>query len=231
FKAAGVPVFVAYYRRCLPRFTQAASLISAGAIGTLTSIKTHFACPPPVIIDPLNPPWRLDANNAGGGLFLDLSSHTLDLLDHLVGPLSGVQGHATNRATPLPVEDGVSMSFVTRDGVPGVGLWDFAGAMSLDEIIIAGTKGRLVFSTFGNEPIRLETRAGVETFDRPNPAHVQQPLIQTIVDTLLGRGVCPSTGESARRTSTVMDAVLSDYYGGRQDAFWTRSDQWPGSRR
>ena len=42
------------------------------------------------------------------------------------------------------------------------------------------------------------------------------------VDTLLGRGTCPSTGESARRTNAVMDRVLAAYYGGREDAFWTR---------
>jgi hypothetical protein len=66
--------------------------------------------------------------------------------------------------------------------------------------------------------------------DRPNPPHVQQPLIQTVVDDLLGRGTCPSTGESARRTSRVMDTVLSAYYGGRDDEFWRRPDTWPGRR-
>jgi hypothetical protein len=53
-------------------------------------------------------------------------------------------------------------------------------------------------------------------------------LIQTVVDDLLGRGECPSTGESARRTSVVMDEVLAGYYGGRGDAFWTREATWPG---
>ena len=71
----------------------------------------------------------------------------------------------------------------------------------------------------------------MRTFDRPHPPHVQQPLIQTVVDDLLGRGVCPSTGESARRTSQVMDQVLAAYYGGRDDEFWMRPDTWPGQRR
>jgi hypothetical protein len=59
---------------------------------------------------------------------------------------------------------------------------------------------------------------------------VAQPLIQTVVDDLLGLGTCPSTGESARRTSRVMDQVLEDYYGGRSDAFWERPETWPGRR-
>jgi hypothetical protein len=48
-------------------------------------------------------------------------------------------------------------------------------------------------------------------------------MIQSVVDDLLGRGACPSTGESARRTSAVMDLVLAKYYGGRDDAFWARA--------
>ena len=73
-----------------------------------------------------------------------------------------------------------------------------------------------------NEKIELGS------FAIANPEHVAQPLIQLIVDDLLGRGTCPSTGESARRTSVVMDRVLEDYYGGRTDAFWLRPATWPG---
>jgi hypothetical protein len=71
----------------------------------------------------------------------------------------------------------------------------------------------------------------VRLFDLPYPPHVAQPLIQSVVDDLLGRGECPSTGESARRTSRVMDRVLDAYYGGRGDAFWERPQTWPGRAR
>ena len=60
---------------------------------------------------------------------------------------------------------------------------------------------------------------------------IAQPLIQSVLEDLLGRGVCPSTGETARRTSQVMDTVLAGYYGGRQDAFWARPAKWPGRRK
>ena len=230
FRTAGVPVFVAYYRRCLPRFTQVKALLAENTLGTVTSIRLHFAGAAPVISDPANPPWRLDAANSGAGLFLDLGSHALDLLDFLFGPLLNIHGRAANLATPLPIEDAVAMTFTTASGALGAATWNFASAIHTDEVIIEGTAARLSFSVFGNEPLRLQTREGQQTFDRPNPAHVQQPLIQTIVDDLLGRGCCPSTGESARRTSAVMDTVLSAYYGGRTDAFWTRPGTWPGRR-
>ena len=230
FRTARAPVFVAYYRRCLPCFTQVKALLADHALGTLTGIRLHFACPAPVITDLANPPWRLSAESSGAGLFLDLGSHALDLFDFLFGPLLNVHGRAANLATPLPIEDAVAMTFTTAAGTPGTASWNFASALGTDEVVIEGTAARLTFSVFGNEALRLQTRDGLQPFERPNPAHVQQPLIQTIVDTLLGRGECPSTGESARRTSAVMDAVLADYYGGRTDAFWTRPHTWPGRR-
>jgi hypothetical protein len=69
--------------------------------------------------------------------------------------------------------------------------------------------------------IRAEESEKVSAFDDIS-------LIQLIVDDLLGRTNCPSTGESARRTSEVMDRVLEGYYGGRTDAFWLRPATWPG---
>jgi hypothetical protein len=71
----------------------------------------------------------------------------------------------------------------------------------------------------------------VETIEVANPEHIQQPLVQSLVDALLGRGECPSTGETALRTSVVMDTVLSGYYGGREDRFWERAETWPGRRK
>ena len=36
-----------------------------------------------------------------------------------------------------------------------MGAWNFASAVSEDQIDIAGTEGRLTLSVFGNEPVRL----------------------------------------------------------------------------
>jgi hypothetical protein len=115
------------------------------------------------------------------------------------------------------------MTFRTASGVVGTALWDFAGpGPHEDRVEIGGTEGTVRFSVFGDDPLRLATPGGEETFPVANPPHIQEPLVQTVVDALRGKGVCPSTGESAARTSRVMDQVLSAYYGGRDDAFWER---------
>ena len=71
-----------------------------------------------------------------------------------------------------------------------------------------GAKGKIAFTTFDSSPVVLTTDQGRQEFAIENPLHIQQPLIQTIVDELNGTGACPSTGVTGSRTSWVMDQML-----------------------
>ena len=230
FERAGQPLFVAYYRRALDRFLKAKELVEGGRLGELRSIDVRFASDGQSRLDPANLPWRVQAEHAGGGLFLDLASHTLDVLDFLFGPLEAVSGEAVNVASPGDVEDRVLLRFSTRSGARGSGDWSFSAPVAADSILAVGSDATLRFSTFGDGAVELETASGVESFLLPNPQHIQQPLIQTMVDSLLGRGSCLSTGVSAARTSAVMDRALQSYYGGRDGEFWRSPASWPGRR-
>jgi predicted dehydrogenase len=212
----------------MPRFLKVKELLESGAIGQLTGITYRMATSTPANADPAKNAWRVNAENAGGGLLLDVGSHLLDFLDFCVGPLEDVHGRAARLATTAEVEDSVAMTFRTATGVPGAASWNFSSLAKDDTLEFFGTRGRISIGFFATDPVKLETARGVESFDITNPPHVAQPLIQLVVDDLLGRGTCPSTGESARRTQAVMDRVLSDYYGGREDAFWMRPASWPG---
>lgn len=208
-RAAGTPLFVAYYRRALPRFLKAKELVIGGAIGELRFVEIllsqTLATHPP---DQL--PWRLRPEVAGGGLFVDLASHTLDFLDFVLGPVSQVRGFARNQAGAYPAEDIVSAAFEFENGVQAVGIWCFSSFEAADRLTFVGSGGKVTLSMFGKETVQLETSGGSEVFDLPNPPHVQQPLIQQVVNELLGMGSCVSTGESAARTSWVMDQILRE---------------------
>jgi 1,5-anhydro-D-fructose reductase (1,5-anhydro-D-mannitol-forming) len=227
FRAKGLPLFVAYYRRALPRFLKAKERIDAGALGRVTGVTYRHTR----LFRPNDPyQWRLDPVHSGGGLLLDLGSHLLDMLDFLLGPLSDVTGNAANFAGG-PAEDVVSMTFRAPGGAVGSGIWNFAGSQRQDLLEIDGTDGRLEMSCFGDEAVRFTSSIREASYAIANPPHIQQPLIQAIVDELLNKGgKCPSTGETAARTSRVMDQVLMAYYGGREDAFWERPETWPGRR-
>jgi predicted dehydrogenase len=212
-EAAGVPLFVAYYRRALPRFLKVKELLESGAIGKICFVSVTQVQPAPKLSGG-ELPWRLQPQLSGGGLFLDLASHTLDLLDFLLGPIAEVKGHASNQSNLYAAEDIVSGSWVCETGIQGMGTWCFSGYRAYERNEIVGTKGKIVFSTFADDPVQLVRADGEEQWDIAHPAHIQQPLIQTITDELLGRpgAACPSTGRSAARTSRVMEEMIRDYY-------------------
>ncbi len=212
-RAVGVPLFVAYYRRALPRFLKVKALLESGVIGQIrmVTITLHWQ-PSPDELDPANLPWRVIPEIAGGGRYLDLAAHTLDFLDYILGPIRAVEGHAANQAGYYPAEDIVTGSFLFESGVQGTGAWCFTAFDELDVTEIVGSEGKISFASFAEAPVVLTTAEGVTEFQIDHPAHVQQPLIQSVVDELTGQGQCPSTGQSAARTSWVMDQMLQNYY-------------------
>jgi predicted dehydrogenase len=208
FEQAKLPLFVAYYRRCLPRFVTLKGLLDEGRFGPLISIRyrqTHGAY---LDQNPARLPWRLRPEESGGGLLWDVGSHVVDLLDHLFGPLEDCAGRSRNISGRLSLPDQTDLAFTTPLGVPGACHWDFASEEEADLLEITGERGRISASCFGNDPLKLEVDGQTETLDLPNPAHVHQPLIQTMVNELLGEtGACPSTGTSAARASRILDLI------------------------
>ncbi len=208
-QSAGVPLFVAYYRRALPRFLKVKELLESGAIGQVRYLTIELTQHPPE--QPLSTeqiPWRLRPDISGGGHFMDLACHTLDLLDYLLGPIAEASGAAGNQGGYYPAEDIVSSSFRFQSGVHATGLWCFTSYTAVDQVEITGTRGKIRFASFANDPILLTTAAGSQEFNIDHPTHVQQPLIQQIVDQLHGVGQCVSTGQTAARTTWVMEQIL-----------------------
>lgn len=207
--SADIPLFVAYYRRALPRFLKIKELIDAQAIGEVRLVNVRLSQSLPKELDPAEPPWRVIPEVAGGGLFVDLASHMLDFLDYLLGPIHAVQGFASNQAQQYPAEDIVTGTFTFESGVHGVGSWCFTSFDKEDVTEIIGSQGKLTYATLENRPLILSTPEGGQEFSYDDPPHIQQPLIQTVVNALNGISTCPSTGESAARTSWVMEQMLN----------------------
>lgn len=208
----GVPCFVAYYRRYLPYFLKVKSLVEEGAIGNIINIQIRFAQPPRDLdYNKENLPWRVQPDIAGGGYFYDLAPHQIDILQDMFGYILEANGYKSNRGGLYPAEDTLSACFQFDSGLVGSGSWCFVAHESAreDRIEIIGDKGMICFSVFTYDPIALHTEKGREEIPVENPVYVQQPLIQAVVDHLLGKSTCSCDVESATLTNWVMDKILN----------------------
>lgn len=203
-----VPLYTAYYRRALPRFLKVKSLIDEGRIGTVRAVSIRLYQPPSKEDKDGVRRWRVNPSIAGGGYFVDLGSHMIDLLQYVLGPIVSAVGFSSNQGRLYEAEDVVGSTFVFESGAHGAGLWSFGADEQLDSCEIIGSAGKVSYSTFLESPIVLNRSGTFEQFEIPHPEHVQQPLIQLIVDELLGLGKSPSTGKTGARTSWVMDKML-----------------------
>ncbi|WP_203291474.1 Gfo/Idh/MocA family protein [Maricaulis parjimensis] len=209
FLTAGKPLFIAYYRRCLPRFEQVRNWLQGGCIGDVRQIHWTLTRP----LDPhtiaTNRPWRVDADEAPGGYFDDLAGHGLDLFDHWLGPIRHVAGYTANLAGQHQVPDTFSASWQHESGVTGTACWNFASFDRTDRVDITGSEGRIQTAIFDDAPLELETRNGLKTLDIAHPDPIQLPHVDAMITQLQGGQAHPSTGLSALRTARVCEAILT----------------------
>jgi predicted dehydrogenase len=206
FRDRRVPLWVAYYRRALPRFVAVRARLEAGAIGALTSV--HVQVTDRLASGATLANWRFNPAIAGAGLFFDLASHCVDLLDFFAGPVADAHGFAANTGGAYAAEDVTAAAFRFGQGIVGTGIFNFNADAKTDAMVLTGSYGRISTPVFTDGDVVVEADRNREVLTIRNPAHVHQPLIQTIVNELAGRGRCESTGESGARASWVLDRCL-----------------------
>ncbi|SDO15999.1 Predicted dehydrogenase [Rhodoferax sp. OV413] len=209
FEAAGLPLFVSYYRRSLPRFAQVKQWLDQGAIGAVRHVHWSFSRKPNTADLAHTANWRTDPKVAGGGYFEDLASHGLDLMGHLLGDICQAKGIASNQQGLYAAADAVSGVWQFASGATGSGYWNFGAAGALDEMLIHGSQGQIKFSVFGEQPVQLQTADGTQSLEIAHPENIQFFHIENMQKHINGQVLHPSTGQTAQRATWVMEQILA----------------------
>lgn len=205
---AEVPLYVAYYRRALPKYQRVKEIIDSGVLGRILSVDIILHHRPHKLdLDGIHH-WRVDPTIAGGGYFYDLASHVFDLLQFILGPIQAASGNSSNIGKLYDVEDQVSCSFKFDTEVTGAGNFLFHAPEHRDRTTISGEKGSISYPHFTEEDVLLKTDQGLSRFSDANPKHIQQALIQSVVNDLISEAGCPSTGASAATANLVLEKIL-----------------------
>lgn len=211
FKTKNLPLFIAYYRRSLPRFKKIKEWLDQKLIGDVRHIHWQKTKPPNDIDLSGEYNWRTDKAIAPGGYFDDLASHGLNLFAQLLGDVKEAKGIALNQQGLYSAYDVVSGIWLHEGGITGEGNWNFGTYHRIDKAEIFGSEGKISFSVFDEGPIELENASGHQVLEIPHPIHIQQFHVENIKDHLLGKAVHPSLGDSGLHTSWIMDKILGNH--------------------
>lgn len=210
FAAKKIPLFVAYYRRSLPRFEQVKKWIETASIGDVRHISWHLSKPTSAQDLSGDYNWRTDAQIAAGGYFDDLASHGLDLFTHLLGPIKEVNGISLNQQGLYTAKDAATACWLHESGITGTGSWNFGCYEREDKVTIYGSKGKITFSIFDNDPIILSNELGETALTIEHPENIQLYHVKQIREHLLGNSYHPSTGFTGAHTAWVMDKITAN---------------------
>jgi len=208
FQKKKIPLFIAYYRRSLPRFNKIRQWLIDGAIGKIRHVQWNFSKPVSDLDKSGQYNWRTDAKIAPGGYFDDLASHGLDLFTYFLGDIKNAKGIATNQMGIYTSKDAVVASWLHKNGVTGSGSWNFGSHQRMDRVEILGSLGKIAFAIFQEDPIVLINSQGKQKLEIPNPKHIQEFHVRNIKSHLLGEKPHPSIGSTGLHTSWVMSEIL-----------------------
>ncbi|MCR9227455.1 MAG: Gfo/Idh/MocA family oxidoreductase [Flavobacteriaceae bacterium] len=209
FQDRKTPLFIAYYRRSLPRFLKVKQWLNDGLIGEVRHIHWQKTKPPSTLDLSREYNWRTDAAIARGGYFDDLASHGMDLFTFLLGNIVEVNGTATNQLGLYSAFDAVAAHWMHHGGITGTGNWNFGTHDRTDKVEILGSQGSIRFAVLDKAPIEIDNASGHQVLEIANPEHIQEFHVANIKRHLFDKSVHPSTGITGLHTSWVMEKILN----------------------
>lgn len=208
-----VKLAVAHYRREQPMFKKIKQLLAEKTIGDIRFARLEFlkrSFTKEELQIPKNA-WRVDAAIAGGGLFYDLAPHQLDLMYYFFGEAEKVNGIAKNQQRLYNADDIVAGNIVFKKGVLFNGLWCFNVGENEEKDLceIVGSKGKIQFAIFGEPKITMTVEGKKENFLFDALQHVQQPMIEKVVDYFLDKAPNPCSGKEGVRVMEMIEGMTN----------------------
>jgi predicted dehydrogenase len=209
-KETGGKVSVAHYRREQPLFKKINELINTNAVGDVRIVNLRLLQPHQSKMITQTPDnWRINPAVSGGGLFHDLAPHQLDLMIHFFGAVKEAKGFALNQGQHYAADDMVSAQIVFKNNVLFNGIWCFTVPKdeAVDKVEIIGSDGKISFSIFEHHSLVITKSGGTNEFTFDKLPHVQQPMIEKVVNYFLDKGTNPCPPEDGVEVMRLIDEI------------------------
>ena len=143
-RANGVELMVCFLLRFHTALRKIKELIASGRLGTIMEARCQLM----KWMDRDQDAWRIDPGRSGGGVLMDIGSHTLDLLSTLLGDIVEVSAVLDHRVFGWQVEDTAHVLMRFESGACGQTTVSFAVPHSESFLEVYVTEGTaLVYTT------------------------------------------------------------------------------------
>ena len=127
---------------------------------------------------------------------------------YFFGGIKKVTGIAANQLAAYAADDIVTGDILFENGTVFSGIWCFNAPAEKDICEITGTKGKISFNVFSTHSFTLETSDTNTTFNFDDLQHVQQPMIESVVNYFLNEGHNPCSGEEGAEVMRLMEEMV-----------------------
>jgi len=136
---SGLTLMMASKFRYAEDVIRAKSMLASGMLGQVLFYDNCFSG-----IVNMRERWNSNPEVSGGGVLIDNGTHSVDIVRYLLGPIKKMFAFEGKRIAGLPVEDTVSLSFITADNVQGTIRLSWSVQVdSATYIDMTGTEGAL----------------------------------------------------------------------------------------
>ena len=206
----GTKISIAHYRRQQPLFLMIKKLLQEKAIGDVQLVDLNLLQPHQSdMITKTETNWRINPSISGGGLFYDLAPHQLDLMYYFFGKPANVSGMSLNASGYYNVDDTTKGQIVFENNVLFNGTWSFSSTERIDRCEIVGSEGKISFSVFDHNPLIIESNGNQTSISFDKLQHVQQPMIQKVVEYFLDQSPNPCSASEGVQVMKMMDAMVN----------------------
>ena len=219
--------FMMRYHACHVALKQ---MVEAGDLGTLVMGRAELTCWYP----PIPGAFRQDPELGGGGSFIDMGNHCVDLLEQFFGRVREVKCYTANLVQDYASEDTAVAMLQFENGAVGVvdALFNVPDAAARNALEVYGSKGSVYsFGTIGQASTG-ELTAVLEKGDKgydagqqredageqiiePPVVNIYQAHIQAFCDAINNDTPAPIPGEEGIWSHKVIDACYESARSGK----------------
>jgi 1,5-anhydro-D-fructose reductase (1,5-anhydro-D-mannitol-forming) len=218
-RSAGLVLAVNFHLRNAATVQAIRTAVEEGSLGEVVSARAQHALGPAAAASG----WRLDEPEAGGGVILDLCSHTADALRFVLGrDTLDVSAIARGRDVQGGRAEDVVVTTQRMSGEVMVSTYESCAAPFAGTALeVHGTKASLVGRSLlsvneavGDVSIRDDN--GVRLLAREVPENLYRRGIRAFVNAIAGKGVPVASGEDGLRALAVALAIQEAVASGRR---------------